>query len=119
MTSDSVKDMKGVAYRADMNTGEGRLLVHCCCWRRRRRKGKGFDRAGRNGKNNRPPLFLNEFRVFIQDWSALRFDETKKEKRERREPSGNGNSRRLIVELMYFYDFSGARGIQGGDQTVC
>jgi hypothetical protein len=52
---------------------------------RRRTKGK-VDRAGGERKKYPTLLFLNEFRVFIQDWSALRFDETKKEKRERSEP---------------------------------
>lgn len=28
MPGDSVKDMKGVTYRTDMDTGQGGLLVH-------------------------------------------------------------------------------------------
>jgi hypothetical protein len=91
--------MKGVTYGTDVDAGEGGLLVH---WTEEE-QGGGWQSRGER-KNIRPPLFLNEFRVFFQDWSAQRFlMVTKKEKR--REASQNGNSR-VIVELMYFYDFS-------------
>ena len=45
MSSYSVKDVEGVAYRADMDAGEGGLLVH---WEEE--EGGEVDRAGGNGK---------------------------------------------------------------------
>ena len=79
MSGDGVKDMEGVAYRADVDTGQGRLLVH---WEEE--GGRVGGRMIEQGETGKYPtlLLLNEFRVFIQDWSALRFDATKKEKRE-------------------------------------
>jgi hypothetical protein len=47
MSGDGVKDVEGVAYGADMDSGEGGLLVHG-----RRRRGSGLEWVvGENGRN--------------------------------------------------------------------
>ena len=66
-------------------------------------------------------MFLNEFRVFSKIGARCVFDETKKEKREEGESHQEMEIAEVIVELIYIiiYDFSGARALEGGDQTVC
>lgn len=99
MSSDGVEDVECVADGADMDSGEGGLLIH---WKE---EWKGV--VGGNGRITDSPLFLNEFRVFRCVLMA----------RERKEAITMEIP--VIVELIYFAIFRGARALEGGDQTIC
>ena len=74
MPGDGVKDVEGVAYGADVDSGEGGLLVHG------RRSWRGGVEGVVGGNGRITEVVINEFRVF-PDWSPLRFDvNTKKGK---------------------------------------
>jgi len=77
VSGDSVKDVKGVTYRTDVDTGQGGLLIH---WEEEEEEEGEDSRAGENGRITDQPSFLNEFRVFIQDWSALRLMKRKRKR---------------------------------------